>query len=78
MSFDNEGKAYETELISSMKCELNGKVYHYEVYKELDGTYSLSVDENDNIPQSIIDYESPEKIFESIENYYKENGGICP
>lgn len=78
MSFGNEEKTYESEFISSMKCGLNGKVYYYKVYKELDGTYSLSMDDNDNIPQSAIDYESPEKIFESIENYYKDNGGMCP
>lgn len=78
LSFTDEEDTYKPELIGSFKCELNGNVYHYEVYKELDGTYSVEMDENDSIPQNVIDYDSPEKIFETIENYYKENGGMCP
>lgn len=67
-----------SEFIASAKCELNGKVYHYSVYKEQDETYSLEMDDEDIIPQSVIDYDSPKTIFESIENYYKDNGGMCP
>lgn len=78
ISFDNRGNVDESVFISSMKCELNGKVYHYQVYEEFDGSYSLNMDDKDYLPQSIINYESLEKIFESIEKYYKENGGVCP
>ena len=78
MSFTDEQDVYEPEFVSSAKCELNGKVYYYKVYKELDGTYSVSMDEKDRIPQSVIDYETPDEIFKSIEKYYIDNGGMCP
>src|SRR5574344_1622721 len=72
------GRKYKSELVSGMKCELNKKVYKYDIYKEPDGTYSVSMDEKDRIPQSVIDYETPDEIFKSIEKYYIDNGGMCP
>ncbi len=75
MSFNTEEGSYTPELVDSAKYELNGKIYNYSIYKEQDGTYSVEMDDNDKIPQNVIDYESPEKIFETIENYYKDNGG---
>lgn len=50
----------------------------FTIIEETDGTYSLSMDENDKIPQNIIDYNSPNEIISSIEKYYKEKGGMCP
>lgn len=78
ISFTDDKETYKPELVGGIKCELNGKVHHYSVYKEQDGTYSLDMEDDDKIPQSVIDYESANKIFESIENYYKNNGGMCP
>lgn len=74
----NQEETYEPEFISSMKCELNGKLYHYTISKEMDETYSVGMDENDKIPLNIIDYDTPEQIFNSIESYYKSKGGMCP
>ena len=78
ISFYNEEPKYKSELVTGMKCELNKKVYKYDIYKEPDGTYSVSMDEKDRIPQSVIDYETPDEIFKSIEKYYIDNGGMCP
>jgi len=57
---------------------LDGKEYHYILYKEKDGTYSSSMDEYDKIPSNVINYNSVEEWFDSIEKYYKDKGGICP
>lgn len=78
ISFYYEAETYEPELVGSMKCELKGKIYHYTVSKEMDGTYSVGMDEDDKMPLSVIEYETPEKIFDSIQNYYKDKGGMCP
>ena len=77
MSFNNED-TYKSELVSSIKCALDEKVYHYYLYKEEDGTYSSSMDEYDKMPSNVINYESEEKWFDSIEKYYEEKGGMCP
>lgn len=78
MSFNNNEDTYKPELVSSVKCALNEKVYHYYLYKEEDGTYSSSMDEYDKMPSNVINYESEEKWFDSIEKYYEEKGGMCP
>ena len=46
--------------------------------KEDNGEFSVGMDEKDKIPTSVIDYTSKETIINSIEKYYKENGGMCP
>lgn len=78
MSFTDEEAVSDSKFIASSKCELNGKVYNYSVYEMQDETYSVEIDDKDKIPLSIIDYDSPKEIFESIEKYYKNNGGMCP
>lgn len=78
MSFNENQDTYKPELISSMKCVLNEKTYHYTLYKEIDGTYSSSIEEHDKIPYNIINNNSIEEWIDSIEKYYKNNGGMCP
>lgn len=78
MSFNVNEDSYEPELVGSLKCTLDSKVYHYTLYKEKDGTYSSSMDEYDKIPSSVINYNSVEDWFDSIETYYKDKGGMCP
>ena len=36
------------------------------------------MDEKDKIPLSVIDYSDKDTIINSIETYYKDNGGMCP
>ena len=74
----NEEEKYEPELVSSAKCELNGRIYHYHLYKEKDGTYSSSIDEYNKIPLDVINYESEAEWLTSIETYHQNHGGICP
>lgn len=64
--------------IGTIKCDLNDKFYVYKVYLEDNGEYSLSMGEDDKLPLSVIDYTNEDTIFESIERYYKNNGGTCP
>lgn len=64
--------------IATIKCNLNDKFYVYKVYLEDNGEYSLGMEEDDELPLSVIDYTNEETIFESIERYYKNNGGMCP
>ena len=78
MSFNENEDTYEPELVSSVKCALDGNVYHYILYKEKDGTYSSSNDEHDKIPVNVINYNSIEEWSDSIETYYKDKGGMCP
>ena len=63
--------------ITSMKCELNSKIHVYSIYKE-NNEYSLGILEDDKIPLSEIDYTSVDTITNSIQNYYKKIGGMCP
>ena len=65
------------ETVTSIKCELNGEVYEYNIYFE-NNEYSLGMDEHDNLPLSVVDYTSIDSITNSIENYYKKHGGSCP
>jgi len=78
ISFNENEDIYEPESVGSAKCSLDGKEYHYILYKEKDGTYSSSMDEYDKIPSNVINYNSVEEWFDSIEKYYKDKGGICP
>ena len=78
MDFSIEEETYESVLLGTQKCVLNGKVYHYSVYQEEDGTYSVGMDEDDKMPLSVINYNSPNEIAKSIEIYYKDKGGMCP
>ncbi|MBO7079141.1 MAG: hypothetical protein J6W64_04965, partial [Bacilli bacterium] len=59
------------------KCSTEGRTYIYKIYKEDNGTYSLSMDENDKLPLSIVDYTDKDTIINSIEEYYKSNNGMC-
>ncbi len=68
----------QKEPIATMKCAIDGKNYSYQIFKEDNGEFSVGIDENDKLPTSIIDYTSKKTIIESIENYYKSNGGMCP
>lgn len=78
MSFNNNEDIYNPVLVSSVKCTLDGEVYHYYLYKEEYGTYSFLMDEYDKMPSNVINYKSEEKWFDSIEKYYEEKGGMCP
>jgi len=66
------------EPIAGIKCAINGKDYVYQVYLEDNGEYSVSMDEKDKMPLSVIDYTDKDTILNSIETYYKNNGGMCP
>ena len=66
------------EPIATMKCSINGKNYTYKIFQEDNGDFSLGIKEDDIIPLSLVDYSSKDSIVESIENYYKVNGGMCP
>ena len=66
------------EAIAVMKCSINGKNYNYEIFQEENEEYSLGIDDNDNLPISIVDYTSKDTILNSIESYYKSKGGMCP
>ncbi len=68
----------QSDPIAGIKCAIDGKDYVYQIYKDDNGEYSVSMDEKDKIPLSVIDYTSEETIIESIETYYKNNGGMCP
>lgn len=68
----------QKEAISTMKCVIDGKHYSYQIFKEDKVEFSLGMDENDKLPLSIVDYTSEDTIIKSIENYYKNNGGMCP
>ena len=63
--------------IETMKCSTEGRTHIYKIYKEDDGTYSLGMDEHDNLPLSIVDYTNKDTIINSIEEYYKLNNGMC-
>lgn len=79
MSIINESKNInDSSLVDSIKCTLNEQVYSYTIYKEKDNAYSVQRLENDTIPDSVIDYNSIDDIFNSIEKYYIDNGGMCP
>ena len=78
MSFNENEDTYEPEHVGSIKCALDGKVYHYILYKEKDGTSSSSIDKYDKIPSNVINYNSVEEWHNSIETYYKNKGGMCP
>ena len=78
VSFNENEDTYEPEHVGSIKCALDGKVYHYILYKEKDGTYSSSIDKYDKIPSNVINYNSVEEWHNSIETYYKNKGGMCP
>lgn len=75
LSDPNYEDIYSPKQVSSFAFELDGEVYNYSVYQEEDGTYSVGMDEKDKMPLSVIDYGSPEKIYESIGTYYEEMGG---
>lgn len=64
--------------ISVIRCVKDEKVYVYKVYKEDDSTYALGLEEDDILPLSVVDYSNEDTILESIEKYYKDNGGMCP
>lgn len=71
-------KSEAEEPISTMKCSIDGKYYVYEIFLENNGEFALGIDDNDDLPLSEIDYSNKDTIIESIENYYKNNGGMCP
>jgi hypothetical protein len=62
--------------VLTITCSINEKNYIYQIYQEED-EFSLGMDEDDKIPLSSIDYTSKDTIRESLENYYKANGGMC-
>ena len=66
------------EPITTIKCSIDKKYYIYDIFQEDIDEYSVGIDENDRIPLSIIDYTNKDTIIESIENYYKNKGGMCP
>ncbi len=66
------------EPIATMKCVLEENYYIYKIYKEENNEYSVEMEENDPLPLSVIDYTSKDTIIKSIENYYINNGGMCP
>ena len=66
------------EPIMTIKCEVNGNYYVYKIYQEDNDEYSVGMEANDKLPLSVIDYTNKETIVESIEKYYKSNGGMCP
>ena len=78
MAFNTNEDEYKSESVGSLKCVLDGEVYHYVLYKENDGTYSSSLNEDDKIPSNVINYNSVEEWHDSIETYYKNKGGMCP
>lgn len=65
------------EPITTLRCSINNKVYIYKIYEE-NNEYSLSMEDNDKLPLSIIDYTNEETIINSIEEYYRDKGGMCP
>lgn len=76
--FETSWKNEETKSpITTIKCVKNNKVYKYEIYLEDNKEYSVSMDEKDKMPTSIIDYTSIDTITNSIEKYYKDNNGYC-
>jgi hypothetical protein len=66
------------EAITAVKCSIDGKNYNYQIFQEDNGDYSVGVDNGDKIPLSVIDYTNKDTIIETIENYYKSKGGMCP
>ena len=75
--FQNDWNDETQEPIYTMKCSIDEKVYVYKIYYE-GNEYSLGMDEKDNLPLEVIDYTNEDTIINSIENYYKENNGMCP
>ena len=65
------------EPIAIIKCAINGEYYTYQIFKEDNGEFLLGMLDNGKIPLSIIDYSSKKTILNSIENYYKNNDGMC-
>lgn len=72
-----EWKTEKNVPIETIRCELDGKVYVYKIYYENE-EYSLGIDEKDKFNLSVVDYSSKDSILKSIEEYYKQNGGMCP
>lgn len=68
----------QKEPILTMKCAINGNYYSYQIFQEDNGEFSLGMEDNDKIPLSVVDYTSKDTIINSIEKYYKTNGGMCP
>ena len=66
------------EPIATIKCSIKGKNYTYHIFQEDNGEFSLEMEDNDTILLSTIDYTSKDTIADSIEKYYKVNGGMCP
>lgn len=67
-----------SEHVVSMKCVTkDSKLFKYSIYKEQNGEYTLGMDEYDKFPLNIVDYSSPDEMINSIESYYKSNGGSC-
>ena len=66
------------EPIATMKCAINGNHYTYQIYEEDNGEFSVGMEDNDKMPLSVIDYTNKDTIINSIEKYYKSNGGMCP
>lgn len=68
----------DKQLISSIKCELNGSVNKYFIYEQDDKLIITKETKNDKLPLEDIDTTSVDTIYESIEKYHKEHGGMCP
>lgn len=64
--------------IATMKCAIKGNHYTYQIYEEDKGEFSVGIEDNDKLPLSVIDYTNKDTIINSIEKYYKSNGGMCP
>lgn len=64
------------EPIATLEYEIDGKQHLYKIYQEDNDEYSVSMEENDKLPLSVIDYTSKETIIESIKKYYENNGMI--
>ena len=67
-----------SEPLMVVKCSVNGKKYTYSIYQEDNGEYSLGMDDNDNLDLSVIEYDDIDTIINSLEEYYKDIGGMCP
>lgn len=66
------------EFYGAMKCYLNDENYKFQIYKNDNNEFTIEMDEKYRIPSSEIDSTNVKTIFDSIERYFKNNGGGCP
>src|SRR5574344_1417904 len=66
------------EFYGAMKCYLKDENYKFQIYKNYNNEFTIEMDEKYRIPSSEIDSTNAKTIFDSIERYFKNNGGGCP